>query len=103
MHDFFYLWDREAENWKGGNFDKFLKRQKILTPVFEQEARMFPSKIYRTRIETANLTLRKCIGKDFFSFFLFTFQKLIKPKKLMIFALNVRPVSNPRIKAIGYV
>ena len=31
MRDF-YPRDKKAENWKAGDFDKFLKRQKILTP-----------------------------------------------------------------------
>ena len=44
------------------------------------------------------LSLHECQAKDFF----LTFQKLIKPMKLMMFVLNGRFISNSRIKATGY-
>ena len=59
---------------------------------------MFPLKMHRTRIETEILTLNEWLIKDFF----FTFQRLIKIIKLLIFNLNVVFLSNPRIKATGY-
>ena len=52
MHDFFIHGTKRLKIGKEGNFDKFLKRRKIFTPIFEQEMRMFPCKIYQTRIET---------------------------------------------------
>ena len=76
----------------------FLKLVRFSPSVFEQEVRMFPCKIYRTRIERAISALRECLAKDFF----FTLQKLIKRIKLMTFVLNARLVSNSRIKTIGY-
>ena len=56
---------------QGGQFDKFLKRQKILTPLFEHQVRIFPCKIYRIRIGTIS-ALSECLATDFFFFFLFS-------------------------------
>ena len=93
---FFNPRDRETENWKGGggNFDNFFKTCKILTPVFEQEVRMFPCKIYRTRIEIAISALLECLG-----FFFFILQKMIKQIKLVTFVLNARLVLNFKNKS----
>ena len=90
MHNF-YQWTR-------GDFEISLKRGKILTLVFKQKVRMLPCKIHRTRIETVVSALCKCQARDFSP----TFQKLIKPIKLMMCVLNVRSFSNSKMKTIGY-
>ena len=76
MHNFFYLWDRVAENWrgdklgqKGGNFENFLKRWNIFTSLSLNKGWEYFSKKYSTRIKTALSALRECEAKDFFFYF----------------------------------
>ena len=78
MCAFFHLQNKEAENWKGGYFDKFIKRRKILNLFFWTGGENVSILNVSNKAQNSDFGSTQLPRKGFFSFSLSKADKINK-------------------------